>query len=204
MAGPSVTGFSPASGGSGTTVSITGSGFTGVTAVRFNGKNAASFARVDDAHVTAVVPQGATTGRISVVTPSGTGLSSANFTVIAPHPRSVSLALRGRRLVATGNVTALDGYTACEQHVPVVIKRFHHGRWQWLATRPRGRNQGAYQVRIARRHGRYRAKARRIQLEQRRHLWWRPFQHHRASSIRGTDSAAREVRCEDLTRPVRM
>jgi hypothetical protein len=163
VAGPAVTGFSPASGGAGTTVSITGSGFTGVTAVRFNGKGAASFARVDDAHVTAVVPKGATTGRISVVTPSGTGLSSANFTVIAPHPRSVSLALRGRRLVATGNVTALDGYTACEQHVPVVIKRFHHGRWQWLATATTG-SRGAYHVRIARRHGRYRAQARKIQL----------------------------------------
>lgn len=163
VAGPTITSFSPASGGAGTTVSIVGSGFTGVSAVRFNGRSAASFALVDDAHVTAVVPQGATTGRISVVTPSGTGLSSGNFTVLAPHPRSVSLSLQGRRLSATGNVTALDGYDACERQVPVVIKRFHHGRWRWLATTSTG-DGGSYHVRIPHRHGKYRAQARKIQL----------------------------------------
>jgi hypothetical protein len=118
---------------------------------------------VDDAHITAVVPQGATTGRISVVTPSGTGRSGANFTVIVPHPRSVSLALQGRRLVATGNVTALDGYVACERHVPVVIKRYHRGHWVWLATPSTG-DDGGYHARVARRTGGHRARARKVHL----------------------------------------
>ena len=163
VAGPQITGFSPASGGAGTTVTIRGSGFTGVTAVRFNGRAAASFARVSDGQVTAVVPKGATTGRISVVTASGTGLSGASFTVIAPHPRSVSLSLQGRRPAATGNVTALDGFDACERHVPVVIKRFKHGRWRWVATTST-RDDGGYRVRVGGRSGKYRAQARRIQL----------------------------------------
>jgi hypothetical protein len=163
VSGPQVTGFSPASGSTGTSVTIRGSGFTGVNVVRFNGRAAASFALVDDGRVTAVVPNGATTGRISVVTPSGTGLSSSSFTVIAPHPRSVSLALQGSRPAATGNVTALDGFHACERHVPVVIKRFKHGRWRWVATTST-RDDGGYRVRVGRRLGRYRAQVQRISL----------------------------------------
>ena len=163
IAGPKVAGFSPVSGVAGTTVTINGSGFTGVTAVRFNGRAASSFAFVNDSQITAVVPKRARSGRIAVVTPAGTGRSSGAFTVIAPHPRSVSLALQGRRLVATGNVTALDGYRACERHVPVVIKRFKHGRWRWLATTST-RKDGGYRVRIAPRHGRFRAQALRTQL----------------------------------------
>jgi hypothetical protein len=163
VAGPAITGFSPVSGGEGTTVTIQGSGFTRVNAVRFNGRNAASFRLVDDGHVTAVVPHGATTGHISLGTPSGTAVSSGNFTVVAPHPRSVSLSLQGRRLIATGNVSALDGYVSCERHVPVVIKRFHQGRWRWIATTSTG-DDGGYRVRIAPRHGRFRAQAQRIRL----------------------------------------
>ena len=163
VVGPKITGFSPTSGDFGTTVTIRGSGFTGVSAVRFSGRNAASFAFVNDGQITAVVPKRATTGHIAVVTPSGTATSGDSFTVIAPHPRSVSLALQGRRLVATGNVTALDGYVACERHAPVVIKRFRHGRWRWLATTST-RKDGAYRVRIAARHGRYRAQALRTHL----------------------------------------
>jgi hypothetical protein len=163
VAGPQITGFSPAIGSPGTTITIRGSGFTGVSAVRFNGRAAASFAFVNDGQVTAVVPNRATTGRISVVTASGTGLSGVSFTVIAPHPRSVSLSLQGRRPAATGNVTALDGYDACERDVPVVIKRFKRGRWRWVATTST-REDGGYRVRVGGRPGRYRAQARRIQL----------------------------------------
>jgi hypothetical protein len=163
VSGPQVTGFSPASGSAGTKVTIRGSGFTGVTAVRFNGRAAASFTRLSDSQITAVVPNGASTGRISVVTPSGTALSGSNFTVIAPHPRSVSLSLQGSRPAATGNVTALDGYHACERHVPVVIKRFKLGRWRWVATTS-ARDDGSYRVRVGDRPGRYRAQAQRVSL----------------------------------------
>jgi probable HAF family extracellular repeat protein len=77
---PKIQSFTPTSGPVGTTVVITGSAFTGATAVRFNGK-AASFTVDSYGQITATVPTGATTGAISVKTPGGTGSSRTNFVV---------------------------------------------------------------------------------------------------------------------------
>jgi len=78
--GPVVSSFTPASGSSGTSVTVTGSGFTGATAVKFNGMSA-TFTVTSDTQITATVPSGATTGPIAVTTPAGTGTSTASFTV---------------------------------------------------------------------------------------------------------------------------
>jgi len=82
---PSITGFSPPSGPVGTTVTITGSGFTGANDVQFNGTSVGTgnFAVNSDTQITATVPAGATTGPISVTTPGGTATSSDSFTVTA-------------------------------------------------------------------------------------------------------------------------
>ena len=77
---PTVSAFNPASGPVGTNVSITGTGFTGVSAVKFNGTSA-SFTFNSDTSVSATVPNGATTGPIAVTTPNGTGTSNASFMV---------------------------------------------------------------------------------------------------------------------------
>ena len=72
---PAVTGVSPASGpaAGGTTVTITGSGFTGATKVAFGTLAATSFTVVSGTQVTAVSPaQAASTYDITVTTPSGT------------------------------------------------------------------------------------------------------------------------------------
>src|SRR5690349_21676889 len=71
---PHISSFAPTSGTLGTTVMLTGSGFTGATRVAFN-RVAASFSVNSDAQITATVPGGATAGPISVTTPSGTGWS---------------------------------------------------------------------------------------------------------------------------------
>jgi hypothetical protein len=76
-----VSGFSPSSGPVGTTVTITGVGFSGAPAVRFNGVAATSVTPVSATQVKAKVPQGATNGRISVSVGSNTGLSAKPFTV---------------------------------------------------------------------------------------------------------------------------
>jgi dihydroxyacetone kinase DhaKLM complex PTS-EIIA-like component DhaM len=81
---PTVTGFLPTSGPVGTKVTITGTGFSGATAVRFHGIAATSFTPVSATRVTATVPTGATSGPIRVTTPAGTGTSVASFTVTAP------------------------------------------------------------------------------------------------------------------------
>lgn len=77
---PTISAFSPSSGGVGTSVTISGSGFTGATAVAFNGTNA-SFTVDSDTQVTATVPVGATSGPISITTPGGTATSGRHFRV---------------------------------------------------------------------------------------------------------------------------
>jgi hypothetical protein len=80
---PTVSSFAPVTGSPGVPVTITGTNFTGATAVRFNGTNAP--VTVNSAtQIATVVPAGATTGVVSVVAPGGTGTSAANFTVTAP------------------------------------------------------------------------------------------------------------------------
>lgn len=77
---PSVAVVTPASGLAGTTVTLTGSGFTGTTAVAFGGA-AADFSVVGDTQITATVPVGATTGAITVRTPTGSAYGATIFTV---------------------------------------------------------------------------------------------------------------------------
>ncbi len=81
-AAPTVSGFSPASGAAGTAVVITGSGFANASDVRFNGTSGLDVSIDSRTQITVTVPLGATTGRISVVTPKGTATSSEAFEVI--------------------------------------------------------------------------------------------------------------------------
>ncbi|HET9248760.1 MAG TPA: IPT/TIG domain-containing protein, partial [Actinomycetota bacterium] len=83
--GFAITSFNPTSGVIGTSVVITGVGFTDVNQVRFNGTSA-TFTVDSDTQITAIVPGGATTGPISVTKPgNNTATSSTNFTV-TPSP----------------------------------------------------------------------------------------------------------------------
>ncbi len=77
---PSGITFSPSSGPAGTAVTLTGTCFTGATAMKFNGTTA-SFTVASDTSITTTVPAGATTGPVSVTGPGGTGTSTASFTV---------------------------------------------------------------------------------------------------------------------------
>jgi IPT/TIG domain len=79
---PKLTSFSPGSGVVGTTVTISGTGFTDVTAVKFNGHAATTWTRDSSIQISAMVPLGATTGRITVTTAGGTATSATNFTVV--------------------------------------------------------------------------------------------------------------------------
>jgi len=72
--------FTPARANFGSTVVITGTNFTGTTAVKFNGRNAA-YTVNSDTQITATVPPGATSGLIQVTNSQGTGSSSTNFMV---------------------------------------------------------------------------------------------------------------------------
>jgi RNA polymerase sigma factor (sigma-70 family) len=84
-AAPAIEGFSPGSGAAGSYVTVAGHGFTGTTAVKFNGVSA-SFSVASDTQLYAAVPSGATSGPISVTTPNGTAASAGTYTVTSPKP----------------------------------------------------------------------------------------------------------------------
>jgi probable HAF family extracellular repeat protein len=77
---PTITKFKPGSGPVGTTVTITGTNFAGVSSVTFNGTSA-SYSVNSTTSITATVPTGATSGQIGVTTPGGEKYSAADFTV---------------------------------------------------------------------------------------------------------------------------
>ena len=79
---PTISSFSPASGGAGTVLTITGTNLTGTTVVTFTGGATASPSSVTATGVTVTVPSGAATGTVSVTTPNGTGSSTGTFTFI--------------------------------------------------------------------------------------------------------------------------
>jgi len=79
---PKITSFSPLSGPTGTTVTISGSGFGGADLVTFGGGKTSTPTSVTPTMVKAVVPPGATTGQLKVHTPAGDSpLTATAFTV---------------------------------------------------------------------------------------------------------------------------
>ena len=108
---PDVTGVSPSAGPSagGTSVTISGSGFTGATAVKF-GTAAASFTFNSDTQITATAPaEAAGTVDVTVTTPNGTSETSAadRYTFDAPPTlKSISPAAGptkgGQKVTLTG------------------------------------------------------------------------------------------------------
>lgn len=96
----------------GSPAEVLGQGFTGTSSVKINGK-AATFTVVSDTYLTAKVPAGATTGTLTVVTPSGTLNSNVKFRVTptilsfapASGPVGTSVVLTGNSLTRATKVT---------------------------------------------------------------------------------------------------
>jgi uncharacterized repeat protein (TIGR03803 family) len=78
---PTIGSFSPSSGKVGTVVAVNGTGLTQTTKVTFGGVKATTFIVNSDSKVTATVPSGAKTGKITVTTAGGSATSSGTFTV---------------------------------------------------------------------------------------------------------------------------
>jgi len=82
---PTITTFTPGAGVTNTAVTINGSNFINPSAVRFNGV-AASFTVNSTNQIVANVPNGATSGPITVTTDGGTATSASSFTVQGGPP----------------------------------------------------------------------------------------------------------------------
>jgi len=116
-AAPSISGFNPTSGPVGTSVTISGSSFTGATAVKFHGTNASSFTVDNDGQITAHVAAGTTSGTISVTAPGGTTTSAGSFTVVPPPVISSFSPTSGPPGTSvTINGSGLTGATAVSFH----------------------------------------------------------------------------------------
>jgi hypothetical protein len=126
---PTLTGFGPTSGPVGTPVTLTGTGFTGATAVKFGGTVATSYSVASDTQIATAVPAGATSGTISVSSPAGTATSADTFTVTSPKPvvsrlsptsgkRGVTVTVTGRRFGAKrGTGFVRFGKVKCASYV---------------------------------------------------------------------------------------
>ena len=122
---PTVTAVSPATGlpGGGTTVTITGTNFTGVTAVMFGGANAAFFTIVSTTSISARSPAGSGTVHVTVITAAGTSAAGAgdqfNYARVAtslnltssPNPSIVGQAVTFTAKVTGSNPTGAVTFT---------------------------------------------------------------------------------------------
>jgi len=154
---PTVTSFTPTSGPVGTSVTVNGSNFTGVTAVKFNTTAATSYTVNSSTKITASVPSGATNGPISVSNGSGTGTSSSSFTVTggggggAPTITSFSPAygFTGSKVIINGTNftgatsvklgTASASFTITSAtRISATVPTLSRGTYKWSVTTPGG------------------------------------------------------------------
>ena len=112
---PTVTSFSPTSGTTGTSVTLTGTNLNALTGVSFGGTAATIFSSGSGTSATATVPAGATSGVIAATSGQGTGSSTGSFTVLAtPTLSSFSPATGAVGTTVTVTGTNLDGVTSVQ------------------------------------------------------------------------------------------
>src|SRR5205823_3694214 len=87
-----------------TVVVVTGTNFSGTTAVRFNGVGAPGFALTSPTQLSVLVPAGATTGPLSVTAAGGTGTSATPFSVL-PAATGLSPTRNAHNVPRTTNLT---------------------------------------------------------------------------------------------------
>ena len=103
---PTISSFTPAFGNNGTSVTITGTNFSGATAVKFGGVAAASFNVVSSTSIAAIVGNGAS-GSVSVTTPVATAsLQGFIFGCVPPSIGSVTAGATKLCAGATTNLAA--------------------------------------------------------------------------------------------------
>jgi hypothetical protein len=145
---PIITSFTPPTGvcaGSTPTVTLTGSNFTGATAVAFNGVPA-TFTVVSSTSITATLPAAATTGYITVTNSQGVGSSTTVFNV-SPVP-STPNAGSDVSICNGGSGTTLNGSASSTSSSVVLTENFNSGAWpsSWTRTINGGFSPGDFRT----------------------------------------------------------
>ena len=148
---PTITSFTPSTGPIGTVVTVTGTNYSGVTSVKFNGLVSATITNISDTSLKATVPAGASTGKITVIASGGTTTSTTNFTVT--HPPTIN-AITAQVMVAdsvkTVNfsvqdvdspanslvVTATSSNTSLEQNAKILSTQTGNSRVLTITPEP--------------------------------------------------------------------
>ncbi|HLM86682.1 MAG TPA: IPT/TIG domain-containing protein [Solirubrobacteraceae bacterium] len=99
---PTISSFTPSTGVTGSSVTITGTALTGATKVHF-GSLIASFTVLSSTQIKATVPDGAIAGDITVNTPTGSGASATQFTP------TLSLSSLSPASASSGQVVTITG-----------------------------------------------------------------------------------------------
>ncbi|WP_333878125.1 fibronectin type III domain-containing protein [Flavobacterium sp.] len=110
---PTITSFTPGNNNCGTpntVVTITGTNLSSVNSVKFNGVSAA-FTVVNSTTITATVPASATSGLITVSTPTASGVSATSFVVQAAPPVTTGVT------VCPGGSGTISSSTVCSGFV---------------------------------------------------------------------------------------
>ncbi len=109
---PAVSGLNPSSGAAGGNVTITGVNFTGVNAVKFANNVAAQFTINSDTQITAVVPNGAANGPITISKPNCADAQTASFTPVGAVASVSAASFLGQTLASESIVAAFGSNLA--------------------------------------------------------------------------------------------
>lgn len=106
-----ISGFSPASGSAGATITLTGTGFTGSTQAWVGNGHDAALKVVSDTQATVTVPADASTGAVTIVNPLHSAASATAFTVTAAAPTYPQQVISGLSPASgpAGTVVTLTG-----------------------------------------------------------------------------------------------
>jgi len=110
---PTITSFAPVTAAAGAVISITGTNFTGTSAITLGGTPVTSFTVVSSTSIVAIVGTGAT-GAVSLTTPGGSA-SLAGFTFLSAAPTIISFS------ATTGPVGTLVTITGTNLSNPTAI-----------------------------------------------------------------------------------
>ncbi len=138
LAPPTITSFSPAIGLQGSSVVITGTGFSGITSVSFNDVVATTFTVISSTQINVTLPANATSGKIKVTNTLGTA-TSANTFYVTPFISAISptsgaagstLTITGTNLAAATvkfNSTSVPPTTNTNTSITVIVPAIASG-----------------------------------------------------------------------------